>query len=87
MTQPASLAASPPISLHTLRSSCSACSMHQLCLPMGLGESDMQRLDQIIGRRRKVPKDTLLYRMDDSFTNLYAIRLGHFKTYQVSAGR
>ena len=53
---------------------------------MGLGESDMQRLDQIIGRRRKVPKDSLLYRMDDTFTNLYAIRLGHFKTYQVSAG-
>ncbi len=86
MTPTASLAAAPNLSLNTLRSSCSACSMHQLCLPMGLGESDMHRLDQIIGRRRKVPKDTLLYRMDDSFTNLYAIRLGHFKTYQVSPG-
>ena len=72
------------INLNSLRASCSACSMHQLCLPMGLGESDMQRLDQIIGRRRKVPKHALLYRMDDPFTNLYAIRLGHFKTYQVS---
>ncbi len=84
MTQPATACNS--ISIHSLRSSCSTCSMHQLCLPMGLGESDMQRLDQIIGRRRKVPKDSLLYRMDDPFTNLYAIRLGHFKTYQVSAG-
>lgn len=83
MTQPAT--ACNPISIPTLRSSCSTCSMHQLCLPMGLGESDMQRLDQIIGRRRKVAKDSLLYRMDDPFTNLYAIRLGHFKTYQVSA--
>ena len=52
---------------------------------MGLAEADISKLDQIIGRRRKVPKDTLLYRMDDPFTNLYAIRLGHFKTYQVSA--
>ncbi len=86
MTQPAPQAASQPLTIHTLRNSCSACSMHQLCLPMGLDESDMQRLDQIIGRRRKVPKDSLLYRMDDPFTNLYAIRLGHFKTYQVSAG-
>lgn len=77
---------SPSLNVSALRASCSACSMHQLCLPMGLGESDMQRLDQIIGRRRKVPKDTLLYRMDDSFTNLYAIRLGHFKTYQVTPG-
>ncbi len=73
------------INLHALRESCSTCSMHQLCLPMGLGEADMSRLDEIIGRRRKVPKDTMLYRMDDAFTNLYAIRLGHFKTFQVSA--
>lgn len=86
MTQPATQAVSQPLTIHTLRNSCSTCSMHQLCLPMGLGESDMQRLDQIIGRRRKVPKDSLLYRMDDPFTNLYAIRLGHFKTYQVSPG-
>jgi CRP/FNR family transcriptional regulator len=58
--------------------------MHQLCLPMGLGESDMTRLDDIIGRRRKIPKDTHLYRIGDHFTNLYAIRIGHFKTFQVS---
>lgn len=59
--------------------------MHQLCLPMGLGESDMQRLDQIIGRRRRIVRDGFLYRMDDPFRNLYAIRLGHFKTYQINA--
>jgi CRP/FNR family transcriptional regulator len=57
--------------------------MHQLCLPMGLDDCDMQRLDQIIGRRRKVPRDSMLYRMDDPFVNLYAIRLGHFKTCQI----
>ena len=51
---------------------------------MGLGESDMTRLDDIIGRRRKIAKDTHLYRIGDPFTNLYAIRLGHFKTFQVS---
>jgi CRP/FNR family transcriptional regulator len=45
----------------------------------------MSRLDAIIGRRRKVPRDTYLYRMGDPFTNLYAIRLGHFKTYQINA--
>ena len=72
------------INMSALRASCSACSMHQLCLPMGLGEADMSRLDDIIGRRRKVAKNTMLYRMDDPFSNLYAIRLGHFKTFQVS---
>jgi len=73
-----------PVTLHTLRESCSTCSMHQLCLPMGLGDTDLEKLDQIIGRRRKVRKDTLLYRMADPFTNLYAVRLGHFKTYQIT---
>lgn len=60
--------------------------MHQLCLPMGLEENDMERLDQIIGRRRKIPRDGYLYRMNDPFTNLYAVRLGHFKTCHVNAG-
>ena len=51
---------------------------------MGLDEADMNRLDQIIGRRRRVPKDGSLYRVGDSFSNLYAIRLGHFKTFQIN---
>lgn len=76
----------PTSLVNSLRTSCSTCSMHQLCLPMGLGENDMDKLDQIIGRRRKVPRDGYLYRMDDPFSNLYAVRIGHFKTYQVNAG-
>ncbi|WP_016833618.1 fumarate/nitrate reduction transcriptional regulator Fnr [Herbaspirillum lusitanum] len=75
----------PPVNLHALRASCSACSMHQLCLPMGLDQGDMQRLDQIIGRRRRIKRDQSLYRMGDAFDMLYAIRLGHFKTYQVNS--
>ena len=72
------------LNVHELKVSCSACSMHQLCLPMGLDDNDMSRLDAIIGRRRKVAKDAHLYRMGDPFTNLYAIRLGHFKTFQIN---
>jgi CRP/FNR family transcriptional regulator len=75
-----------PINVNALKASCAACSMHQLCLPMGLDDADMSRLDAIIGRRRKVPRDTHLYRMGDPFTNLYAIRLGHFKTFQINVG-
>jgi len=62
---------------------CSGCSLHDICLPTGLGDSDMQRLDNIMVRRR-IPRDTVLYRMGDPFTSLYAIRLGHFKTYQIN---
>ncbi len=69
-----------------LKASCGVCSMRHLCLPMGLDEGDMQRLDQLIQQRRKVPKGGHLYRMNDPFVNLYAVRLGHFKTFQVNAG-
>jgi CRP/FNR family transcriptional regulator len=51
---------------------------------MGLDEADMNRLDQIIGRRRKVARGDTLYRVGDRFTNLYAVRLGHFKTFQIN---
>ncbi|TFW05392.1 fumarate/nitrate reduction transcriptional regulator Fnr [Oxalobacteraceae bacterium OM1] len=64
---------------------CSSCSLHQLCLPTGLGDADTQQLDSIIVRRRKVQRDGNLFHMGDRFSNLYAIRLGHFKTHQVSA--
>jgi CRP/FNR family transcriptional regulator len=67
-----------------LKASCAGCSMHQLCLPMGLNDTDINRLDQIIGRRRRISRDESLYRMEDPFRNLYAIRFGHFKTYQIN---
>jgi len=63
--------------------SCAACGMHRLCLPMGLDAADVKRLDKIIGRR-KVARDDFLYRIGDRFTSLYAVRVGHFKTYQES---
>ncbi|KQQ87814.1 fumarate/nitrate reduction transcriptional regulator Fnr [Massilia sp. Leaf139] len=74
-----------PISLGQIKASCSACSMHQLCLPMGLDEIDINRLDQIIGRRRRLVRDERLYAMGEPFRSLYAVRFGHFKTYQVNA--
>ncbi|MDB5840396.1 MAG: transcriptional regulator [Herminiimonas sp.] len=52
---------------------------------MGLDTADINRLDQIIGRRRRIAKDERLYQMGEPFTNLYAIRLGHFKTLQINA--
>ncbi|MEW7847855.1 fumarate/nitrate reduction transcriptional regulator Fnr [Massilia aurea] len=65
--------------------SCASCSMHQLCLPMGLEDADIVRLDQIIGRRRRLARDERLYTVGEPFRNLYAVRFGHFKTFQVNA--
>ena len=84
MHHPLTLQTAPDVTLDALRARCGTCSMHQLCLPMGLDAPDMDRLDQIIGRRRRIARGANLFRSGDAFTNLYAIRLGHFKTYQLS---
>jgi CRP/FNR family transcriptional regulator len=84
MEQPLTHATAQPITINAIKSSCANCSMHQLCLPMGLGDDDISRLDQIIGRRRRILRDESLYKMQDPFRNLYAIRFGHFKTYQIN---
>jgi CRP/FNR family transcriptional regulator len=58
--------------------------MQQCCLPSGLSETETKRLDSIMLRRR-VWRNDLLYRMGDPFASIYAVRSGHFKTYQVNA--
>lgn len=73
-----------PLTAQALQAGCATCSLHQLCLPMGLDDSDIQRLDQIIERRRRIKRDQSLYRFESPFTSLYAIRLGHFKTFQIN---
>ncbi|CAN5376496.1 fumarate/nitrate reduction transcriptional regulator Fnr [soil metagenome] len=84
LTQRTSTATPPALNREALKASCAACSLHHLCLPMGLDSEDISKLDQIVGRRRRVMRDETLYRMDSPFRNLYAIRLGHFKTYQIN---
>ncbi len=73
----------PPI--QSLRNHCASCSVLHLCQPKGANKSELHRFEQIISRRR-IPRERALYRMNDPFTHLYLIRLGHFKTYQVNAG-
>lgn len=70
--------------LNTSKAGCVNCSMHQLCLPMGLDDDDMNQLDRIMGRRR-IMRGEILYRTNDPFGHLYAIRLGHFKSYQINS--
>ena len=72
------------LDLEALKARCGKCNLRELCLPVGLTQKDMERLDQVIRKRQRVEKGALLYRQYDSFTCLYAVRLGHFKTYQVT---
>ena len=86
MPKPLPFVPTGTLNVHALKASCAQCSMHQLCLPMGLDDADITRLDEVIGKRRRLVRDERLYQMGEPFRNLYAIRFGHFKTYQVNAG-
>jgi CRP/FNR family transcriptional regulator len=65
---------------HSIKVACSNCNMRELCMPMGLNEQDLQRIDDMIGVRRKVKRNESLFRNGEKFNSLYAIRTGFFKT-------
>lgn len=67
-----------------LRSSCSNCSLVQLCLPVALNNDDVERLETIVDRRRPLHRGHHLYRPGDRFRAVYAVRSGALKTYTVS---
>jgi CRP/FNR family transcriptional regulator len=49
-------------------------------MPIDLSQDDLERIDRIIGARRKVKRGEMLYHNGEKFSNLYAIRTGFFKT-------
>src|SRR5689334_5925892 len=63
-----------------LRPHCPACSVRALCLPHGLDERALHKLDDIIHLRTRVRRKETLYRPGERFAAVYAIRVGTFKT-------
>lgn len=49
-------------------------------MPVDLSQEELDRIDRIIGARRKVKRGETLYHNGERFSNLYAIRTGFFKT-------
>jgi len=81
----ASESAGKVINIASLKAACHECSLRELCLPLGLGEADMQMLESSIKTRRKLKKGEWLYRMGDPFRALFAIRSGSTKTCEIAA--
>jgi len=63
-----------------IKVACSNCNLRELCMPMGLSEHDLERLDDLVTTRRKVKRGATLFSYGEKFTSLYAIRTGFFKT-------
>ena len=66
--------------LQAIKVACSNCNLRELCMPVGLEEQQLKRLDEIVAMRRKVKRGGTLFRNGEPFTSLFAIRTGFFKT-------
>ena len=67
-------------SLSQVKVTCSACHLRELCLPMGLGEAELERIDNRLNLRRTINRQAELFAVGDLFAAVYAIRSGFFKT-------
>lgn len=68
------------ININTIKVACSNCNLRELCMPIGLNNDEMQRLDDVVAKRRRVKQGEHLFSSGDHFTSLFAIRTGFFKT-------
>jgi CRP/FNR family transcriptional regulator len=69
--------AAPPTAIKTL---CSTCHLRDICLPSGMTEPDVNRLDGMMFARRRVLAGQTLYREGDRFQFIYAVRAGTLKS-------
>ena len=60
----------------SIKVACSNCNLRELCMPMGLSEHDLNRLDYLVAVRRRIKRGDTLFTNGEKFTSLYAIRTG-----------
>ncbi|MBL4820455.1 MAG: fumarate/nitrate reduction transcriptional regulator Fnr [Gammaproteobacteria bacterium] len=66
---------------HNSAISCSNCRLNELCLPIALNKAEIHQLDEIVQRNRPLKKGDHLYRQNDPFKSVFAVRSGSFKSY------
>ncbi len=69
-----------PTIAQELKVACSNCNLRELCMPLGFTENEMKKIDDVVKTRRRIKQGDLLFGNGDTFTSLYAIRTGIFKT-------
>ncbi len=73
-------AAQTAIRIEPFKVACSSCNLRELCLPVGISNDQLERLDNVVGARRATARGEALFRAGEAFTSLYAVRTGFFKT-------
>ena len=51
-----------PMNPLTIKVACSNCNLRELCMPVGLNEEQLQRIDEVVAVRRKVKRGGTLFR-------------------------
>jgi CRP/FNR family transcriptional regulator len=72
--------ASTKVTLEILKTACSNCNLRELCLPLGLNEHELEKLDEMVSARKRLKRGDHLYHAGQTFDSIYAIRSGFFKT-------
>jgi CRP/FNR family transcriptional regulator len=72
------------VDIARVQAACNGCSLRQLCLPMGVSQEDLHRLDEIVRRSRPMQRGRHVFRLGDQFHAIYAIRSGSVKTYTMT---
>lgn len=63
---------------------CQDCSISQLCIPYSLNETELDRLDNIIERKKPIQKGNEIFKAGEPMKCLYAIRSGTLKSYTIT---
>lgn len=66
--------------VNSMRVACSNCNLRELCMPVGFTVDEMRKLDQVVATRKRVKQGEMLFGQGDTFTSLFAVRTGFFKT-------
>lgn len=69
---------------HDYQVSCTNCRLNGICLPLALDLHEVEQLDEIIHRSRPLQKGEHLYRQDQPFTSVFAVRSGSIKAYAIT---
>lgn len=78
--------AATPIDISRLRRSCEECSLGQLCLPAGMDQRDLRRLDGLVQKRRTLKRGDRLFRTGDPLGAVFVASEGAFKTVVINEG-
>lgn len=69
------------IDLPSSNVTCNECSLHQLCLPQSINGNELDKLDNIIERKKPLKRNEYLFQVGSPFDSIYVVRSGSLKTY------